>query len=100
MDELSEIPFVDLLPNPLKLILPAALVADGEDDTGFAADAGDLFSVRNCVGDRFVEKYRLARLGRRAGGFEVYMVRGGVDDGVDGRVFQDVLRNWDLSSSD
>src|SRR5207245_6888482 len=91
IDEFSERTCVDLSADPPEMALAAPLVSQGEHDPGLAACHGDGAPFGDGIGDRLVEKYVLGRRGGGTRGFQMRVVRRGVDDRLDCAIFQDGL---------
>ena len=73
------------------MALAAPLVSQGEHDPGPAACLGDRAPFGDGIGNRLVEKHVLGRRGGGARGFQMRVVRRGVDDRLDCAIFQDRL---------
>ena len=68
------------------MALAPALIAERQHHAGLAAHLADRAAVGHGVGDRLVEEHVLAGRGRGARGFEMHVVRRGVDDRLDGGI--------------
>src|SRR5262245_35724782 len=81
------------------MALASALVAERKHHTSRRAYPCYLVGFTNPVGDRLVEKYVLAGLGRHSGGFEVHVVGRRVDDRFDVWILEDrvIAQGWNAA---